>query len=70
MFWNSYYSFEELSDILLLPMRGPLKLPPTIFAVEHRLCPEHIESESAMRFYDAYRQHAPDKEVYDLSQKP
>ena len=55
---------------MLLPMRGPLKLPLTIFAVENRPSPEHIKSESAKRFYDGYRQNAPDKKVYDLSQNP
>ena len=70
LYWTSYYSFEELSDILLLSMRGPLKLPPTVYACEGKVFPEQTLNESSKRFLKRYMERKPDKQIYDLSQNP
>lgn len=70
LFWNCAYSFQELTDILLLPMRGPLVLPPTVYACERGGHSAPVLRASAKRFLKKYQESAPDKCIYDLSQNP
>ena len=72
--WNCAYNMEELTDILLLPMRGELRCDVSIYMWSDRLVkaprgPEVLASGGAKSLRN-YKQMFPEKEIYDLSQNP